>query len=68
MAYSFITGANLELFESVYDLHKELSLSVYHEHKDTEVRTVIMKPFDVERLLCVNGTLWTGFVCEMEEV
>jgi carbonic anhydrase len=68
MDYSIITGANIELFEAVYDLHQELTLQIHHEHKDPETKIVMMKPFDRERLLCVNGTLWTGFVCELEEV
>jgi hypothetical protein len=67
LTYSYISGPDLDMFESLLDLKTPLVMQISHSYKATETYNVNMIPFESERLLCIDDTLWEGFTCELEE-
>jgi hypothetical protein len=67
ISYSMITDANLNILQNIYDLDASLSLKVT---KPTGIKsfTVLMAPFDQERIKAVSGGLWGNVAFELEEV
>jgi hypothetical protein len=62
------TGTTLDILETIYDNHAELSLIVNNEDTTNTPYTVVMRPLSVARELVRDIWLWSGAVISLDEV
>lgn len=67
LKYEIVDNDVLEIIKTAYELEQELSLIV-QELTGPRTYAVTMQPFNWDRLLAVNGGLWTGPSIILEEV
>jgi hypothetical protein len=68
LAYEYIDGDALTVLIDLYDLHEELSIKIYSSPTAYNAYTVLMEPFDSERVILQGNGLWSGVTVELNEV
>jgi predicted glycosyl hydrolase (DUF1957 family) len=69
LTYESIETADLSAIITLYELQSTLSLKVYTSSATVpETYTVLMEPFEKERVLIAAGGLWTGVTVKLLQV
>jgi hypothetical protein len=66
--YSAIDGADLDIFQDLYDLESELILQIAKDTSAYDQYTVLMSPLDYTRILCQDNGLYSGVTVVLDEV
>lgn len=66
--YEMITENDLQQILTLYLLETELQLTIRRFDDTVDKYTILLLPFDYERILITNGGLWGNVLLEMEQV
>ena len=67
LSYDTADQIVIDRFKELFELHDELQIEITHL-TDVKTYTVLMSPFEQERLLAVWGGMWEGSAMELLEV
>lgn len=67
LQYELIDDSDLRIFQTLYGYDSELSLKV-QTPDGLDTYTVMLKPFNQERVTCTGDGLWSGVTIELEQV
>lgn len=66
--YEMISENDLQTILTLYLLETELQLTIRRFDDTVDKYTILLIPFDYERILITNGGLWGNVLLEMEQV
>jgi hypothetical protein len=68
LQFSLIDDSDLQDLITLSELQTELSLKITRMDDSVDTYTVLIKPFDRQRILTVNDGLWGNVKLQIEEV